>query len=62
VSGIPGNATVDKNTGDFTFEDVPPGKYTVIAKGSAGNRIKEGSAAVTISGDEPAVRVDIPMN
>ena len=61
LSGIPGTATIDKDTGDFTFDDVPPGKYTVSAKGSAGNRSKKGSATVTITGDEPTVRVDIPM-
>ena len=62
ISGVPGTAKIDKNTGDFTFADVPPGDYTLTAKGSSGNRSKQGSATVTITGDEPTASIDIPMD
>ncbi len=61
IGGIPGTAKVDKATGDFTFTDVPPSDYTLTAQGTSGNRSKKGSAKITVTGDEPTVRVNIPM-
>ena len=56
-----GTVKIDKATGDFTFTDVPPGDYTVTAKGTSGNRSKQGSATLSITGDEPTVRINVSM-
>lgn len=55
-------ATSDAN-GDFVFNDLPAGPYTLEAKGTAKNNIRKGSAKVTVAeaAKEPAT-VTIKLN
>jgi hypothetical protein len=47
------------SSGDFVFRDLPPGTYTLNAKGIAGNRDRQGSRTVMLT--EQPVHVDIKM-
>ena len=49
-------ASVDR-TGAFTFDDLPPGTYTLQARGMAGNRILEAEKAVTVTEEEAQVLI-----
>lgn len=55
-------ATSDAN-GEFVFNDLPAGPYTLEAKGTAKNNIRKGSAKVTVpeAAKEPAA-VTIKLN
>ena len=55
-------ATSDAN-GEFVFNDLPAGPYTLEAKGTAKNSIRKGSAKVTVpeAAKEPA-SVTIKLN
>jgi hypothetical protein len=55
-------ATSDAN-GEFVFNDLPPGPYTLEAKGTAKNNIRKGNAKATVPEDakEP-VAVTIKLN
>jgi hypothetical protein len=55
-------ATSDAN-GEFVFNDLPAGPYTLEAKGTAKNNIRKGSAKVTVpeAAKEPAT-VTIKLN
>jgi hypothetical protein len=55
-------ATSDAN-GEFVFNDLPPGPYTLEAQGTAKNHIRKGSAKLTVPEDakEP-VAVTIKLN
>ena len=55
-------ATSDAN-GEFVFNDLPPGPYTLEAKGTAKNNIRKGSAKATVPEDaKEAVAVTIKLN
>jgi hypothetical protein len=54
------NRTVTAGSdGRFEFPDVPPGAYTLEAKGIGANKFVKGSTNVTVT-EKPA-KVDLPM-
>jgi hypothetical protein len=53
-----GRAAEANSDGSFTFKDVPPGKYTIHARGIWGNAWRDGEESVTVTGADP-VRVEV---
>jgi hypothetical protein len=45
--------------GEFTFKDVPPGQYRVVAKGTVKNRISEASAEAEVTPENLVVPVSV---
>lgn len=60
LEGLNRVATSD-GEGRFIFRDVPPGSYTLRAKGAALNRFRNGTASVTVPGGQQTVAVDVPV-
>jgi len=51
--------TVSDGSGNYTFNNIPSGSYTITASGSNGSTNFTGSIAVNVTGNLTGVTVDV---